>query len=388
MPFSLELPVTVEPDSALLAPRILAPAEFQLALAKERMRSDRHGLGFALLILQLQAETDPAAASPSPSRQLRLAQIVRRRLRFTDECGLMDAGMVGALLPHTDRDGATVVLESIVDLTAADGLPLVARIYDYPSVGAGRPPASEDSPESGPRATSASPSTESATTRSGTTIPVTMTSRQPLPNPTPLIAPSFPRWKRGSDLLVAGIGLVATSPIMIAAAVAIRLTSPGPILFQQWRIGHHGKPFRIVKLRTMVAEAESMRSALQARNERDGPAFKMKDDPRITPIGRFLRATGIDELPQLWNVLRGEMSIVGPRPLPCHEDAQCELWHRRRLDTKPGITCTWQIMKDRVECFDEWMRLDLQYLAQRSPTVDLRLMLKTIYAVLLGRVGH
>jgi lipopolysaccharide/colanic/teichoic acid biosynthesis glycosyltransferase len=380
--------VTAEPDSLLLAPRILAPAEFQLALAKERMRSDRHGLGFALLILEPQATADPAGVSQPPSPQLRLAQLVRRRLRFTDECGLMEAGMVGALLPHTDREGARVVLESIVELTADDGLPLVAKIYDYPRAGTVRPPASEDSEQSGPTTEAASRRTEPAPTGAAATIPVAMSNRPPLHDPTPLLAPPFPRWKRRADIVVAGIGLVATSPIMVAAAVAIRFTSPGPILFRQWRIGHHGQPFRIVKLRTMVAEAEALRPALQPRNERDGPAFKMKADPRITPIGRFLRATGIDELPQLWNVLRGEMSIVGPRPLPCHEDAQCELWHRRRLDTKPGITCTWQIMKDRVECFDEWMRLDLQYLAQRSPTGDLRLMLKTVLAVLLGRVGH
>jgi lipopolysaccharide/colanic/teichoic acid biosynthesis glycosyltransferase len=142
------------------------------------------------------------------------------------------------------------------------------------------------------------------------------------------------------------------------------------------------------KLRTMVVDAEELRAKLHALNERDGPAFKIKNDPRVTLVGKFLRSTGIDELPQLWNILIGNMAIVGPRPLPCDEDAQCKTWQRRRLDTKPGLTCFWQISKSRDISFEDWMRMDLQYSRKRSVRSDVSLVLKTVMAVFLGRVGH
>jgi lipopolysaccharide/colanic/teichoic acid biosynthesis glycosyltransferase len=184
------------------------------------------------------------------------------------------------------------------------------------------------------------------------------------------------------------IGISLASPLVLLAAIAIKLTSKGPILFRQSRTGQYGKPFWIYKLRTMVVDAEELKHLLQERNERDGPAFKIKHDPRITRIGGFLRKTGLDELPQLVNVLKGDMSIVGPRPLPVGEDNQCASWQQRRLDTKPGLTCTWQISKSRKISFHDWMRLDLRYSARRSPFVDASLMIRTISAVILGRVGH
>ncbi|MCU0721529.1 MAG: sugar transferase, partial [Pirellula sp.] len=144
----------------------------------------------------------------------------------------------------------------------------------------------------------------------------------------------------------------------------------------------------VYKLRTMSNNAEQTKYLLEDLNERDGPAFKIQNDPRVTSIGKFLRATGIDELPQLINVLKGEMAIVGPRPLPVAEDEECSTWQQRRLDTKPGITCLWQISKSRKMTFDEWMRLDLQYLKKRSPIYDASLILRTIKAVFMGRVGH
>jgi lipopolysaccharide/colanic/teichoic acid biosynthesis glycosyltransferase len=200
--------------------------------------------------------------------------------------------------------------------------------------------------------------------------------------------PKYPAWKRFIDISFSASGLLAASPFLLLVAILIKLTSKGPVFFTQWRTGLRGKPFRIYKLRTMVVDAEELKVALQKLNERDGPAFKIKDDPRVTSVGRFLRATGFDELPQLWNVLIGEMAIVGPRPLPVDEDAQCLAWHRRRLDTKPGITCLWQISKSRKMTFDEWMRLDIRYLEERTLWNDISLMFRTIFAVILGRVGH
>jgi lipopolysaccharide/colanic/teichoic acid biosynthesis glycosyltransferase len=138
----------------------------------------------------------------------------------------------------------------------------------------------------------------------------------------------------------------------------------------------------------MAIDAEETKHLLLELNERDGPAFKIKNDPRVTTVGQFLRKTGLDELPQLVNVLLGDMSLVGPRPLPVKEDNQCASWQQRRLDTKPGITCLWQISKSRKISFDDWMRLDLQYLRRRSAWFDVSLLLRTVKAVVLGRVGH
>ena len=201
-------------------------------------------------------------------------------------------------------------------------------------------------------------------------------------------AAPFPKWKRTLDIAAASAGLLATAPIMIAAGVAIKMTSRGPIFFKQMRSGQYGKPFPVYKLRTMVVDAEELKAALQERNERDGPAFKLKDDPRVTTVGHFLRRVGADELPQLLNVLLGHMSIVGPRPLPIAEDVQCASWQRKRLDTKPGLTCTWQIGKSRGISFLEWMRLDRKYGRDRSLITDIKLVFKTIGAVIMGRVGH
>jgi lipopolysaccharide/colanic/teichoic acid biosynthesis glycosyltransferase len=198
----------------------------------------------------------------------------------------------------------------------------------------------------------------------------------------------FPLWKRATDLFFAWIGLILAAPVIVLASIAIKLTSKGPVFFRQWRAGQYGKPFLIYKLRTMVVDAEELKHLLQERNERDGPAFKIKHDPRVTRIGGFLRKTGLDEIPQLLNVIRGDMSLVGPRPLPVGEENQCASWQRRRLDTKPGLTCTWQISKSRKISFREWMRLDLRYGRRRGPIVDFGLMLRTIAAVVLGRVGH
>jgi len=199
---------------------------------------------------------------------------------------------------------------------------------------------------------------------------------------------TYPAWKRATDIAGSMVGLTFATPVIVLAAIAIKLNSKGPVFFRQMRTGQYGNAFPIYKLRTMVVEAEELKSKLQERNERDGPAFKIKNDPRVTKVGKFLRATGIDELPQLWNILTGSMAIVGPRPLPCNEDAECKVWQRRRLDTKPGLTCTWQISKSREVPFDEWMRMDLNYSNRRSFRADVGLVCQTVMAVLKGRVGH
>ena len=194
-----------------------------------------------------------------------------------------------------------------------------------------------------------------------------------------------PLWKRALDILAAGAGLVFLSPLLVVVALAVKLTSKGPIFYSQLRSGQGGKPFRIYKFRSMVVDADDRKKDLMAINEQDGPAFKVKNDPRVTKIGRFLRKTSIDELPQLWNVLKGEMTLVGPRAMYCPEMDACNRWQRRRLDVRQGITCIWQVGGRSSVPFDEWMRMDMRYIGKRSLWRDIKLLLQTIPAVLFRK---
>jgi exopolysaccharide biosynthesis polyprenyl glycosylphosphotransferase len=191
--------------------------------------------------------------------------------------------------------------------------------------------------------------------------------------------------KRLIDVAGALVGLCVLGPlVMLPAAIAIRLTSPGPILFRQKRSGVHGRLFTMYKFRSMVDNAEMLRVELETFNEMSGPVFKMQRDPRITPIGRFMRKTSVDELPQLWNVLTGDMSLVGPRPPIPSEVSQYDPWHRRRLSMKPGLTCLWQVSGRNAIGFNEWMQLDLQYIDHWSLWLDFKILLRTIPVVLSG----
>jgi len=190
--------------------------------------------------------------------------------------------------------------------------------------------------------------------------------------------------KRVVDILLAGTALVLISPVFIVTSLLIRLTSPGPIFFTQERCGLNGRRFNMLKFRTMVENAESMKDNLDNLNEMAGPVFKIKKDPRITRVGRFLRKYSLDELPQILNVIKGDMSIVGPRPPIPAEVEKYEMWQRRRLSVRPGITCSWQISGRHNVGFDDWMKLDLQYIDTWSFKKDIKIILKTIPAVLRG----
>jgi exopolysaccharide biosynthesis polyprenyl glycosylphosphotransferase len=191
--------------------------------------------------------------------------------------------------------------------------------------------------------------------------------------------------KRTIDVSVSAALLIPLSPVLFAAAVAIKLTSPGPVFFLQERIGINKRRFKIYKFRTMIPNAEKLMASLESRNEVSGPVFKIKNDPRITPIGKLLRHSSIDELPQLINVLRGDMSLVGPRPLPVRDyEGFNEDWQRRRFSVKPGITCLWQVSGRSGISFDQWMLLDLQYMDEWSLWLDVKILAKTLPAVLRG----
>lgn len=189
--------------------------------------------------------------------------------------------------------------------------------------------------------------------------------------------------KRFLDVLGSALLMVLLSPLMLVIATLIRMDSPGAALFRQTRVGLHGRTFGVLKFRTMVNGAEERLRELAERNEVRGHAFKITNDPRVTRIGHFLRRTSLDELPQLWNVLRGEMSLVGPRPPLVSEVAGYDVWHRRRLSMKPGMTGLWQVLARRDQDFDRWVEIDLEYIDSWSLWLDLRIMLRTIPAVLL-----
>ncbi|MGC3996229.1 MAG: sugar transferase [Anaeromyxobacter sp.] len=191
--------------------------------------------------------------------------------------------------------------------------------------------------------------------------------------------------KRAFDIVVSASVLLILSPVLAGLALAIRIDSRGPVFFRQKRVGLHGRTFNILKFRSMYTDAEARLESLKAQNEMSGPVFKMKNDPRVTPMGRFIRKTSLDEFPQFWNVLRGEMSIVGPRPPIPAEVKQYKRWQRRRLSVKPGITCVWQISGRNNIDFDRWMELDLEYIDKWSLWTDIQICLKTIPAVLTSR---
>ena len=188
------------------------------------------------------------------------------------------------------------------------------------------------------------------------------------------------------DLAGALAAVVVLSPIMLAAAIAIKVTSRGPVLFRQERAGLNGKPFVMYKFRSMVTNAEQLKQELARLNEMSGPVFKLTDDPRVTKVGRVLRKRSIDEFPQLFNVLRLEMSLVGPRPLPLEEVKRFDdLSHRRRLSVRPGLTCTWQVSgRNDVKDFKDWVRMDLEYIDNWSLWLDIKILWRTIWVVLLG----
>lgn len=279
-----------------------------------------------------------------------------RDARTTDEVGRFDDHRLCVVLAYTGPDGAGHYIARILKRAAHENLKPTCKLYVYPTSESHR---SDD---------------ESA---SGTIHPVGSVDEF-------LIHP-IPLWKRLIDISVSATALTLAGPLMLMVAAAIKVTSAGPVLFRQKRAGIGGKPFTILKFRTMVHNAEKMKASLLSQSEQDGPAFKMTRDPRVTRFGRVLRQTSLDELPQLWNVLVGHMSLVGPRPLPLDEARACDVWHRRRLDVTPGLTCIWQVEGRGTVSFAEWVRMDRRYIHRRSLMQDIALLLRTLPAVLLRR---
>ncbi len=195
-------------------------------------------------------------------------------------------------------------------------------------------------------------------------------------------------FKRGIDIVGSLCGLVLLSPILLIIMVLIKLESKGPVIFSQERVGRYGKKFKMYKFRSMVINAEELKAKLAAQNEMSGPMFKMKDDPRVTKVGKCIRKTSLDEIPQLVNVLKGDMSLVGPRPSLPKEVMQFEGWMHRRHDVKPGLTCYWQVSGRNNIDFEDWMKLDIRYVEERSFWGDIKLIFKTVFVLFGDKNAH
>ncbi len=193
-------------------------------------------------------------------------------------------------------------------------------------------------------------------------------------------------FKRILDIVVSATLLIILSPLFVLIAIAIKITTPSLPVFYPWRVvGYKGRRFTGYKFTTMVANADDLKEALQDRNEMSGPVFKIADDPRVTPLGRFLRKYSLNELPQFWSVLVGDMSLVGPRPAGPHELERYDLWHKRKLSIRPGITCLWQVRgRNMINNFDDWVRMDLEYIQKRSLKLDLAVLVRTAWVVVRG----
>jgi lipopolysaccharide/colanic/teichoic acid biosynthesis glycosyltransferase len=389
--------------------RLLRATDFRREIRLERMRSDRRQIPFCVLKLEL------CGRNRRPAEMRRLSELVLANVRATDEKGLISRYVIGLLLVDTPEMGGRTVLDRLESLALRAGFDLRIELRTYDPDAFGDDDFDDKSrPLRGPRAIDRK--SESNRVHAGHRFAESTLARLPsspydsdsgvggiASRPAPLgngerlridqpVAVEFVAQeglglgvKRVVDVFGATVGLMLGAPMIAIAMVAIRLTSAGPVIFTQLREGRGGQPFRIYKLRTMYVDAEARQAALRSQSERDGPAFKMKDDPRVTRVGKLLRSTCLDELPQLINVLRGEMSLVGPRPLPVEESRACQAWHRRRLDVLPGLTCDWQINKQSVTSFDDWMRLDLAYVDRGGIKKDLWLMLRTLRVPLARR---
>ncbi|EGF25593.1 sugar transferase [Rhodopirellula baltica] len=397
-------------DEASLGRRrvlLLSSRQFDRELNRERLRATRRSIPFCLLTVELLTKAGSTRRSTNKQNR-QLVDLLLRNLRVTDEKGILATFRYGVLLVDTPEMGGRAVLDRLARLTSAAGLEVRLNLQVHDPNGFGEDQENNqdasgdrraddrrrddpaDSEEAWVRLASTaaeSPAPTEPTTLSHNRVQssiddITLAGSQQQSSQAGL-------WlKRGIDVIGAGIGLVLAGPAILGAMAAIKLTDGGPVFFRQTREGQNGRPFTILKLRTMIVDAEKFQAELRAESHRDGPAFKISRDPRVTKVGHFLRATCLDELPQLINVLTGEMSLVGPRPLPWHESRACERWHRRRLDVRPGLTCTWQVNKAKAVTFDDWMRMDLRYIDQLGLFQDLRLIAQTVVVPVTGRGGE
>ncbi len=317
---------------------VYSEKEFHRILARERYRSTRSGCSFSVACFQLNRRNGQTSAKS-------FIAYLKGRIRSTDEMGWFDASSVGVLLYNTAREGASSFAKKVKTAAVSQNSLAKYSIYTYPS--------------------------EWFDIRHDM-------SDQEISQP-PL---ALPLWKRGLDLFVVSIGLIILSPFFLFLAIIIKIISPGPVFFKQTRVGKGGRLFQLYKFRSMCIDADAQLEKLRKFSEVNGPIFKMAQDPRITRVGRWLRRGSLDEFPQFINVLKGEMSVVGPRPPIPDEVTKYEEWQKRRLDINQGITGLWQISGRSKLSFEEMVLLDIIYMENWSLWWDMAIILKTIPTVL------
>jgi lipopolysaccharide/colanic/teichoic acid biosynthesis glycosyltransferase len=409
----------------------LVPREvLDLLIRRECARADRNGREFSLVLFRVKNQKRTSVSTH------RLARTILTRARLTDEVGWFSDHYICALLPDTAVDGAQIFMNSVCDLVERKAARPLAVVYSYPgnlltsedaefsnttrsradrfddndrhngsTGGGGRMHVAADLNTGNKRHATVFRSVAGGADKSVKTLALGEMKRAdlmpalargladehashalPAESIHDFLVHPIPTWKRVLDLTCGLFILGCALPFMAVIALIMKISEPtGPIFFSQDRAGLGGKPFKIHKFRTMIVGAEKKLAELRKLSEQDGPAFKLKNDPRITRLGRLLRKTSLDELPQLWNVIKGDMSLVGPRPLPMEEAAKCLQWQRRRLDVTPGLTCIWQVKGRSTVTFAEWIRMDVEYIRRRTIFHDLTLLVMTVPAVLLRR---
>jgi lipopolysaccharide/colanic/teichoic acid biosynthesis glycosyltransferase len=388
---------------------VLGAPEFEMLLERERSLADRGTRVFSLLVLH-RVQGNPLVLD-------RLSRQLVQRLRATDLVGQLDRDRIAVLLTDTDPVQARTVAGWIDRAVAALDVRVEPTLYVYPSISDAdvRTNATKDAADGSDDHTPTDGTPKNHDGNGHTEVPdgTPLNGRRladdaalvagPVDAPAAAPAPAAswdvkdlwsnlavptPWWKRALDILVASIALLVLLPFFGLIALAIKLDSPGPVIFRQRRAGRGGQPFTFYKFRSMFVDAEKRRAELAALNELDGPAFKIRNDPRMTRIGRLMRRWSIDELPQLWNVFKGDFSLVGPRPPMLNEVPSYERWQRRRLSVSGGLTCIWQVSGRNEIAFEDWMRMDMRYIQRRGVWTDFRLLAQTVTAVLSGRGAY
>ncbi|MDP6838479.1 MAG: sugar transferase [Planctomycetota bacterium] len=353
----------------------IVPVEsLRRSITRERYRADRTRRPLSVALF------DTALATPQEVRHL--AQRLDDRRRLTDDLGWLDTRHIAALLPDTPATGAERFVSDILASLGGEAELFSVEILAHPWQ-------SDDDDDRASRCSVLGDSQGNVTDRHRHPKATPPTQAQAtVSSLEPFFLQPLPLWKRAMDIAGSLFLLVLLAPLFLLVAAAIKLDSPGKVFFHQPRAGRGGRPFNFHKFRSMCAGAEARKRELDAQNEADGPIFKIREDPRITRVGHFIRRTSIDELPQLWNVLMGEMSLVGPRPPTLNEIPAYEPWQARRLEQLGGLTCIWQVSGRSEIGFTDWMRMDLRYARQRSLLTDLRLLFQTIGAVVTRKGAY
>lgn len=383
------------------APAIYSIEQFRAALRREQARAERNGHQITLALI-------PASRhNGDVSRTSRLLDILSGRLRVMDEAGWFDPVRIGVLMPYTSCRGAWYMIESLCELMAGELAVSDCSVHTYPhdwvdGDGPWRENDTEDvCPDKrleGPAGGSLFASILCRSGRNGDDAAPRATAGKVLAGlacvyplmSVPWTDPSV--WERGLDVGCSLVGLILSAPLFLGASLVIKLVSPGPVFFRQVRIGRGGRPFLLWKFRTMTANADTsihqnhvtelIKSTAKDGDSAPRPMTKLDNDPRVIPMGKILRGACIDELPQLINVLRGEMSLVGPRPPIPYEVQDYQPWQRRRLDAVPGLTGLWQVSGKNKLTFEEMVRLDIRYSRRRSFWMNIMIMLRTPRVIL------